>query len=256
MKIIAFITFLLLSLHAKDSDKIIRVGTVPVPHAQILEVIEPILEKEGYELVISEIDDKILNYALEDGQIDANFYQHEPYLLEFNKQEKTHLVKTIATHLEPMAIYSKKVKNISELPDGAVISIPNDPVNESRALLLLQEAGVIKLDDKNVLKTDFDIISNPKNITIKTMQAAILPRSIDDVSASIISTSYAMAAGLNPKKDGIFIENKNSPYVNIIAVKDGTQDSAKIKALDKALLSDEVRNFIIKQYNGTVIPAF
>lgn len=244
-------SLLALSLNANK----ITIGAVPVPHSEILEVAKPILLKHGYELEIREIDDKILNHSLASGDIDANFYQHEPYLQEFNKANNTELSSIIKVHIEPMAVYSKKIKNLDNIKTNGKISLPNDPINEHRALLLLERQGLIKLAKKELLSIQ-DIVENPKNIEFVTLQAATLPRSIDDVDASVISTSYALAGGLNPSKDGIYIESAQSPYVNIIVARTKDKDDEKFVALKKAILSNEVREFILKTYNGAVLPVF
>lgn len=234
-----------------NANEIIQVGAVPVPHAEILEVARPILKEKGYELKITEIDDKVLNYSLESGDIDANFYQHEPFLKDFNAQNGTHLISLAKVHIEPMAIYSTNHKNLNELKSGAKVSIPNDPINEKRALILLDKAGLIEFDDEK-----FEITSNPKNLQITTLLAATLPRSINDVDISIISTSYALAGGLNPLKDGLFVEEKDSPYVNIIAIRKSDENSTKLNTLKDAITSEQVKEFINSKYDGVVLPAF
>ncbi|MSN96819.1 methionine ABC transporter substrate-binding protein [Campylobacter sp. FMV-PI01] len=251
MKSIIKTSILSLILSLNLSAKTIHVGAVPVPHAEILEVVKPLLKEKGYTLQITEMDDKILNQALNSGDIDANFYQHKPYLDEFNKEHKTDLVELVGVHIEPMTIYSKKIKNLKELKNGSKVSIPNDPINEKRALILLDKAGLIKFDAKN-----FIITKNDKNLKIITLLAATLPRSIDDVDISIISTSYALAGGLDPKIHGLFVEDKDSPYINIVAIKRGNLGGEKFEALKKALNSDKVRDFIEKTYKNSVIPAF
>ena len=198
----------------------------------------------------------IPNIAVEDGDLDANFFQHIPYLNEFNKNKGTHLVKTVGVHLEPMGVYSKKIKSINELKNGAIVSIPNDPTNESRALDVLASAKLIELDTNAQLRTPLDITKNPKNLKFKEIEAATLPRTLDDVDIAVINTNFAMNANLNPTKDAIVIETKDSPYVNILVVKDGNQNRDEIKALNKALQSQAVKDFIANKYKGSIVPAF
>lgn len=238
------------------AEKII-VGATPVPHAEILEAIKPELKKSGFDLEIKEFNDYVIpNLATNDGEIDANFFQHIPYLEEFNKNKGTNLVKTVAVHLEPMGIYSKKIKNLNELKDKAKVSIPNDPTNESRALDVLADAGLIELDSKVELKTPLDITKNPKNLNFIEIDAASVPRTLDDVDIAVINTNFALNAGFNPLKDALKLESKDSPYANIIAVKKGNENNEKIKALDEAITSQTVKDFIEKKYNGAILPAF
>ncbi|QCD44915.1 MetQ/NlpA family ABC transporter substrate-binding protein [Campylobacter mucosalis] len=252
---IAFLTAL--NLNAKSDEKTIVVGVSPVPHAEILEVVKPKLKEQGYELVISEITDySIPNIATNDGDLDANFFQHEPYLNEHNKNRNTDLVKVVAVHLEPLGFYSNKIKNINELKDNATIAIAHDPTNGNRALRILQDAGLITLDESAVLATPADIVKNPKGLKFVEIEGALIPRSLNDVDLAAISTNFVLDMGLNPSKDALIIESTNSPYANIIATKRGSENSPKIKALNNAVRSDEVRNFIINRYKGAVIPAF
>lgn len=247
---------LAVSLNAADKAKTIVVGATPVPHAEILETIKPLLAKEGYALEIKEFNDySIPNLATEDGDLDANFFQHLPYLNEFNKNKGTHLVKTVGVHLEPMAVYSQKIKNINELKNGDSVAIPNDPTNESRALDVLAGAGLIKLND-NPLKTPLDITENPKNLKFSEIEAAQLPRTLSDVTIAVINTNYALNANLNPAKDALVVEGKDSPYVNYVVVKSGNENSPKTKALDKAINDESVKKFIEDKYKGAILPAF
>lgn len=252
---IAFLTAL--NLNAKSDEKTIVVGVSPVPHAQILEVVKPKLKEQGYELVISEITDySIPNIATNDGDLDANFFQHEPYLNEHNKNRNTDLVKVVAVHLEPLGFYSNKIKNINELKDNATIAIAHDPTNGNRALRILQNAGLITLDESAVLATPADIVKNPKGLKFIEIEGALIPRSLNDVDLAAISTNFVLDMGLNPSKDALIIEGTNSPYANIIATKRGNENSPKIKALSNAVTSDEVRNFINERYKGAVLPVF
>lgn len=238
------------------AEKII-VGATPVPHAEILENIKPELQKEGFELEIKEFNDYVIpNLATNDGEIDANFYQHTPYLDEFNKNKGTKLVKTVAVHLEPMGVYSKKIENLDELQNKAKVSIPNDPTNESRALDVLASAGLIELDSTAALKTPLDIVKNDKNLSFVEIDAASVPRTLDDVDIAVINTNFALNAGFNPLKDALQLESKDSPYANIVVIKEGNENSPKIKALNKAITSQTSKEFIKTKYDGAILPAF
>lgn len=243
---------------SSDNDKVIVVGASPEPHAQMLKLIADDLEKEGYELKIVEFTDYVKpNLALDEKELDANFFQHLPYLLEFNEKNNLDLVSLANIHIEPMGLYSNKISDISELKDGAEIAIPSDTVNGGRALLILEDNGLIKLKEGVELNaTENDIVENPKNITIRPLEAAQLPRSLDDVDAAVINGNYALQANLNPTKDALLIEKSNSPFANIVAIRKGEENSPKLQALVKALQSDEVRAFIEEKYNGGVIPSF
>ncbi|MDO5045829.1 MetQ/NlpA family ABC transporter substrate-binding protein [Campylobacter sp.] len=254
---ITIAAFLALNLFASDKDKTIVVGVSPVPHAQIMEFIKPTLKKQGYELVIKEINDySIPNLATEDGDLDANFFQHLPYLNEFNKNKGTNLVKTVAVHLEPMGVYSKRIKNLSELKDGATISIPNDPTNENRALNILAKAGLIELDGNAKLATPHDITKNPKNLKFLELEGAQVPRTLDEVDLAAINTNFVLDIGMNPSKDSLAIESSDSPYANIVVTKSGNENSPKIKALNAAITSKETKEFILKKYQGSILPVF
>ncbi|MBQ9376657.1 MAG: MetQ/NlpA family ABC transporter substrate-binding protein [Schwartzia sp.] len=237
----------------------LKIGATPVPHAEILAQIKPMLEKENIALEVIEFSDYIQpNMALGDKQLDANFFQHEPYLLNFIGEHKELKLKSVGNvHVEPMGVYSKKIKKLDEIKDGGTIAIPNDPTNGGRALLLLEKAGVIRLKaGLGVKATLQDITENAKHIKFQEIEAAQAPRSLEDVDAAVINTNFAMQAKLNPLKDAIFIEDKTSPYANIVAVRTGDENRKEIKALMKALQSPEVKSFLEKQYKGAIIPAF
>ncbi|KZL90850.1 MetQ/NlpA family ABC transporter substrate-binding protein [Clostridium magnum] len=241
---------------SKETKKVIKIGASPVPHKEILEVVKPILQKEGYDLQIVEFTDYVTpNTALNDGELDANFFQHVPYLTTFNQEKHTDLSYTAKVHIEPMGVYSNKVKKIEEIKDGAEIAIPNDPTNGARALKVLQTAGLIKLKDGDLV-SKLDITENKKNIKIKELEAPQLPRVLNDVDAAVINTNYAIEAKLNPTKDAIAIEAKDSPYANIIVVRTKDKDQAFVQALNKAVNSAEVKKFIEDKYQGSIIPAF
>jgi D-methionine transport system substrate-binding protein len=247
---------------SSKSDKKIVVGASTTPHAQILEQVKPILAKEGYDLEIVEYVDYVQpNLALDSGDLDANYFQHQPYLDQFNKENKTDLVSVAKIHYEPFGIYPGKTATIDALPDGAQIAVPNDATNEARALLLLEAQGLIKLKDGAGLNaTKNDIVENPKNIDIVEIEAAQLARSLQDVDLAVINGNYAIQGGLNVATDAIAVEDKDSiaadTYANIIAVKSGNENKAAIKALVKALQSDEIRQYINDTYDGAVVPKF
>jgi D-methionine transport system substrate-binding protein len=240
------------------SKTTIKVGATPVPHAQILNVVKPLLEKEGITLEIVEFTDYVQpNLKLAEKELDANYFQHIPYLEDFSKEHNLDLTYIAKVHIEPMGIYSQKIKNLSELKEGATIAIPNDATNGGRALLLLQSAGVIKLKpDAGIKATVNDIAENPKKIKISELEAATLPRVLSDVDAAVINTNYALEAGLIPTKDALFIESANSPYVNVLVVRKGDESRPELKKLAEALNSPEVKKFIEETYKGAVVPAF
>lgn len=243
---------------ASGEKVVLKVGATAVPHAEILEQVKPELAKENIDLQIVEFNDYVQpNMALNDGELDANFFQHKPYLDEFVAEHSVKLASAGGIHIEPMGIYSHKIKAVDELADGATIAIPNDPTNGGRALLLLAKAGVINLQDNNDIKaTVQSITDNPKNIKFQEVDAAQLPRVLDDVDAAIINTNYAMQAGFVPEKDALMIEDSTSPYVNIVAVREGDEERPEIQSLMKVLKSDAVKKFIEEKYKGAVVPAF
>lgn len=256
LKTVFILSFALLSINAFAKDKLIKIGATPIPHAQILEKAKPLFEKKGYTLKIVEFTDYVTpNLALDDEELDANFFQHLPYLSEFNKNKGTKLVKTINVHIEPMGLYSKKIKSLKDLKEGTLVAVPNDPSNGSRALDILVKEGLLTFKDVK-LKTAIDIIKNPKNIKIKELDAPQLPRVLDEVDAAIINTNYALLAGLNPLKDALIIESKDSPYANILVVKKGNEKTAKTKVINEVLNSNEIKKFIQEEYKGSIIEAF
>jgi len=237
----------------------LKVGASPVPHAEILNVVKPILAEEGIELQIVEFADyNQPNLRLADKDLDANYFQHIPYLESFSKEHKLDLTYTAKVHIEPMGVYSEKVKNLSELKDGAEIAIPNDPTNGGRALILLQQAGLLKIKDGvGINATVYDIAENPKNLKITELEAATLPRVLGDVDAAVINSNYALEAKLVPTEDALVLESpKDNPYVNILAVRKGDENRPEIVKLSEALNSPEVKKFIEEEYKGAVIPAF
>lgn len=240
-----------------NKDKTIKVGASPQPHAEILEVVKPLLKAKGYDLIIVPFSDYITpNLALADGSIDADFFQHLPYLEKFNQDKKLDLISIGAVSLEPLGIYSDKIKSIEELKEGDIITLPNDPSNLARALILLNDLGVIKLKDpKNLLAGLRDIVSNPKKIKLLPLESAILPKNYTEkkITAAIINGNYALQ---NHLSEPIAREGNQSPYANIVAIKRGNENEPKLKALAEALQSQEVKDFITQKYKGAVVPAF
>ncbi len=236
----------------------IRIGATPVPHAEILEIVVPLLQTEGITVQIIEFTDYVLpNLALQDGELDANFFQHIPYLEGFNADRGTDLVPLIGIHIEPLGIYSDKLSSLQDLPRRAQIAIPNDATNGGRALLLLQEAGLIKLEpEAGIQPTVFDITANELDIGFSELEAAQLSRVLPDVHAAVINGNYALQSGFNPVQDSLFLEGSESPYVNVIAVKAGDKENPVLLQLVEALLSDAVREFILEKYDGGVVPVF
>ncbi|WP_312808406.1 MetQ/NlpA family ABC transporter substrate-binding protein [Agrobacterium cavarae] len=236
----------------------IKVGVTPAEHAQIMEQVKKVAATKGLDIEILDFSDYVVpNQALADGELQANSFQHQPYLDNQIADRKFDIVSVGTTITTPMGVYSKKVKSLDELKDGATVGIPNDPTNGGRALLVLASKGVLKVNDAVGLKvTPADITENPKNIQIVELDAAQLPRSLDDTDASVINTNYATAAGLNPKKDAIAIESEKSPYANVIAVRTEDKDKPWVKTLVESYHSPEVKNFILEEYNGTVIPSW
>lgn len=252
------------SQKASDKDShTITVAASPTPHSEILnKVVKPILKKQGYKLVVKEFTDYVQpNTATEEGEVDANYYQHLPYLDNFNKEKGTHLVSVAGIHFEPFGLYPGKLKSLKNVKDGSTIAVPNDATNEARALLLLQDAGLLKLKNpKDVNSTTKDIVSNPHNLKFKELEAAMVPTAVKDVDFATLNGNYAIQAGFDPIKDPLISEKVGGiaakTYENIIVVKKGSENTDKIKALIKALKTDEVRNFINKNYNGAVLPVF
>ncbi len=242
-------------------DKVIKVGASVTPHAEILEQVKDTLAEQGYTLEIVEYNDYVLpNTALEAGDLDANFFQHQPYLDDFNAENGTHLVSVAKVHFEPFGIYAGKTDSLDALQDGATVAVPNDTTNEARALLLLEAQGLIKLkEDAGLTATVLDIEANPKNLEIQEIEAAQLVRSLPDVDIACINGNYAAEGGLDVA-DAIAVEASDSlaaeTYGNVIAVKEGNEDSAKTKALVDAVLSDKVKQYIQETYGNAVVPVF
>lgn len=240
----------------EDSVKLVVGATVP--HADILKFIAPQLKEEGVELEVKEFTDYVQpNIQVFEKQLDANYFQHQPYLDDQNEKNKMDLLSVVGVHVEPFGAYSKKYTSADEIADGAKVAIPNDATNGGRALLLLEKQGLIKLKEGvGIAATKADIIENPKNLDIKELDAAMLPRQLDEVDFALINTNYAIEAGLNPINDSLFIEDKESPYTNLLVARPDNKDSDAIQKLAKALTSDEVRKFIEETYEGALVPVF
>lgn len=246
------------SAKAQKEDTLeLRVGATPVPHAKILEIIKEDLQKEGIRLNIVEFSDYVTpNLSLNDGSLDANFFQHKPYLYDMNKERKLDLVAVADIHIEPMGFYSAKLHDITALAQGSTIAIPNDPTNGGRALILLHNKGLITLKDpSNLASTQADIIENPKDLKIVSVEAALLPRIVKEYDGAVINSNFALPAGFS-SKDALVIEDRSSPYVNVLVVKAANIDNPQILKLKKALQSPKVKEFIEKTYNGELVPVF
>ncbi|KZX36645.1 methionine ABC transporter substrate-binding protein [Wohlfahrtiimonas chitiniclastica] len=240
-----------------NANETIKVAASPVPHAEILEHAQTLAPKDFNIDVVVVTDYVLPNIMLNEGEVDANFMQHQPYLDEFNKANDMTLVSVGGVHLEPLGGYSKKIKDVKDLPQNGKVAIPNDPTNGGRALILLHNNGVITLTDPtNILATIQDIKENPKNLSFVELEAPMLARTIDEVDLALINTNFALDADLNPVKDALIIEDKNSPYVNIVVVKDGNNEKENVKELMKILHSDEMKQFIETKYQGSILPAF
>ncbi|MFB8027535.1 MULTISPECIES: MetQ/NlpA family ABC transporter substrate-binding protein [unclassified Streptomyces] len=242
-----------------DTSKALVVAASPVPHADILDYVKKNLaEKAGLKLEVKEFTDYVLpNTATENGQVDANFFQHKPYLDDFNKKNKTHIVPVVDVHLEPLGLYSKKVKDLKDIKAGQTVAVPNDTTNEGRALQLLAENGLITVKDGVGTNAKLSDITDKKGLEFKEIEAATVPRALDDVDAAVINGNYAIEAGYQPGKDSLALEKaEGNPYANILAVKKGNEEDPRVQKLAKLLNSDEVKKFIEDTYKGSIIPAF
>ncbi|MFE1321889.1 MetQ/NlpA family ABC transporter substrate-binding protein [Kitasatospora phosalacinea] len=243
-----------------DPDKALVVAASPTPHAQILKFVQDNLAaKAGLKLDVKEVSDYVTpNTSVQDGSADANYFQHQPYLDDFNQKNGTDIVSVEAVHLEPLGVYSKKVKSVAELKDGAQVAVPSDATNEGRALKLLADNGVITLKDgAGTTATVQDVTGNPKNLKFKELEAAQLPRALDDVDAAVINGNYALGANLKPATDALVLEKaEGNPYANILAVKKGHENDPRVQKLAELLHSDEVKKYIDDNFQGAVIPAF
>jgi D-methionine transport system substrate-binding protein len=249
------------SFSAHADDKVIKVGTISGPDAQIWAVAQKVAQREGLNVKVIEFNDYVQpNAALDAGDLDANSFQHQPYLDSQVKQRGYKIVSAGLTYISPLGIYSKKIKSLKDLPQGAKVAVPNDPSNENRALLLLQAQGVLKLKagagTNGNSATPLDVAENPKKVKLVELDAAQLPRSLSDVDAAAINTNYALAGGLQPTKDAIALEDIHSPYANLIAVRTQDKDQPWVKKLVAAYQSEDVRQFIKTQFKGSVVPSF
>ena len=265
-KMIALILALTLALAlvacgGTSDSKTVKVGATPAPHAEILEIAKELMAKEGYTLEIVEFEDYIIpNTSLEEGELDANYFQHITYMNGFNEEHGTHLANAGGIHYEPFGLYAGKTASLADLADGAQIAVPNDGTNEARALLLLEQEGLIKLKEGVGLSaTKSDIAENPHNYDIVELEARLLPTTLQDVDMAVINGNYAIDAGLKVS-DAVAVEAADGTaaeaYVNVIAVKEGNENNEGIQALLKALKSEEVRTFIEETYEGAVVPLF
>ncbi len=242
--------------------KVITVAASPSPHAEILAVAGEVLAEEGYELKVTEFTDYVVpNNVVENDEIVANYFQHQPYLTDFNAENGTHLVSVASIHYEPFGIYSSKHASLDEIAEGAIITVPNDTTNEARALQLLQAEGIITLAEGAGLNaTKQDIVENPYNVDIQEIEAAALPPTLDSADFSVINGNYAIPAGLNVAKDALACEDAASEaaqtFANILVVKEGNEESEEVQALVKALTSEKVKTFINDNYEGAVVPIF
>lgn len=255
------------SVFSAVANETITIGASPVPHAEMLKFIKPALAKQGYDLKITEFSDYITpNLAVTQKQLDANFFQHQPYLDQYNKDHGTNLVTLVKVHLEPMGVYANKnseakfiqSKKATDILKGSKIGVPNDPTNEGRALNILQANGILKIKADVAYPTKKDIATNPYNVQIVELDPAMLPRSLagKQIDLALINSNFALLANLKPTRDAVILESINSPFANIVAVRPDELNQPKMKALAKALTSPEMKKFIEQQYNGAVIPAF
>ncbi|HHV93435.1 MAG TPA: ABC transporter substrate-binding protein [Firmicutes bacterium] len=249
---------LLAAVSIPAAAQTLKVGATPRPHAEILNLIKPDLAESGINLEVIEFTDYVQpNLALAEGDLDANYFQHIPYLENFCKDHRLDLTYIAKVHIEPMGAYSDKLKKGDEIKPGARIAIPNDTVNGGRALLLLEAQGLIELDPAaGITATVLDIVSNPLNLRFSELEAPQLPRVLPDVEIAVINTNFALEAGLDPLTDALFIEGSESPYVNVLAVRTEDVDRADLAKLAEALLSEKVKEFILSEYGGSVVPAF
>ncbi|WP_332773802.1 MetQ/NlpA family ABC transporter substrate-binding protein [Phenylobacterium sp.] len=236
----------------------LTVAATAVPHAEILEMVRPILAEQGLKLDVKVFNDYVQpNLQVDQKQLDVSYFQTAPYLDEFNKARGTNLVRVIGVHIEPIGAYSRKHKALADLPQGASVAIPNEPSNGGRALLLLQKGGLITLKDpKNPLSTLNDIATNPKGLKFRELEAATLPRVLGELDLAVINTNFALDAKLDPARDALILEDKQSPYVNFLVARPDNKDDPRVQKLAAALNSPAVKAFIEKTYHGAVQPAF
>ncbi len=261
LMIAALLSLLLLAGCSGSGDRdgnVLTVAATAIPHAEILKQAKPLLAKEGVDLEIRTFADYVQpNTQVAEKNIDLNYFQTKPYLDAFNRERGTHLTIVTGVHIEPFGAYSHKFTKIDQLPDGASVTLPNDPSNSSRGLLLLARHGLITLKNpNNELSTLKDITANPKQLQFRELEAAMLPRTLDEVDLALINTNYALAAGLNPTKDALLIEDRSSPYVNYLVGRADNQHDPRVQKLAKVLNSPQIKAFIEQKYHGAVVPAF
>lgn len=260
--IVGFLAILLVVLLGCSTDEEaegeLKVSVTSVPHAEIMEHIKPALAEKGVELELVVADDyDVHNRSLAENEVDANFFQHTPFLEEQIADFDYDIIEFGKIHIEPLGMYSEKYATLDDLPDGATISIPNDPTNESRALALLHRNGLIEMEDLSNLKsTIVDIKENPRNFEFQEIDAAMLSRSLEDVDASIINTNFVLMTDLDPIEDALAIEGSDSPHANVLAIRNGDEDREELIILQETLMSDSVKEFILEKYEGAVVPAF
>ncbi|MDP3746589.1 MAG: MetQ/NlpA family ABC transporter substrate-binding protein [Phenylobacterium sp.] len=236
----------------------LTIAATAVPHAEILEVVRPILAEQGLKLDVKVFNDYVQpNLQVDQKQLDVNYFQTAPYLDEFNKARGTRLLRVVGVHIEPIGAYSRKHKALADLPQGANVAIPNEPSNGGRALLLLQKGGLITLKDpRNPLSTLNDVVGNPRGLKFRELEAATLPRVLGELDLAVINTNFALDAKLDPARDALILEDKQSPYVNFLVAREDNKDDPRVQKLAKALTSPAVKVFIEKTYHGAVQPAF
>lgn len=254
----AAVSLALLGAGCAKKSQALKVGATPVPHAELLNLVKEDLAQKGVQLEIVEFTDYVTpNLALAEKQIDANFFQHVPYLESFTADRKLELEAVAKIHVEPLGLYSKKIAKIEDLGAKAIIAIPNDPTNEGRALILLEAKGLVKLaPDAGLKATPAQVAENPKGFVFKELEAAELPRTLQDVDAAVINGNYALQSSLNPIKDALVLEDGDSPYANVLVVRKGEGSDPRIQALIAALQTQKVKDCILEHYNGGVVPAF
>lgn len=246
----------------KKEATVLKVAASATPHAEILAQVKEELAQQGIDLQVTEYGDYVIpNTAVEDGEEDVNYFQHQPYLDQFNVENNTHLVSVAAIHYEPLGVYPGKTTALADLPDGAVIGVPNDATNEARALQLLQAQGLITVrEDAGLNATPNDIVDNPKNLTFVELEAAMLPNVTTEMDLAVINGNFALQAGFSSAKDALALEDAQSEaaqtFANVIVVKEGNEDNEAVKALVKALQSDKVKAYINDTYEGNVLPIF
>jgi D-methionine transport system substrate-binding protein len=249
--------FLCLSSCTQTKSNTLKIAVTPVPHAEMVEHIQSDLQSEGYtlELIITE-DYNMPNRALAGGEIDANFFQHEPFLNEQMNQFDYALESMASIEIEPLGVYSRKIKSLAELKPGSKVAIANDPTNEARALLLLQKQGLIQLRSTGIQASLLEIKHNPHHLQFIELDAAMLPRTLEDVDIAVINTNYALGAGLSPIKEALVLESLDSPYANILVIRQGENNRKDLQALKKWMTSDKMKAFIHKRYQGAILPTF